>query len=260
MEDERLGKLGRKLFKPDRVHLNKTGEFAMTYHFLKCQGAPHLVSKVVLNAELGKDRILCQDNCQIEELQFVGDSVSFQLLEHSLPYPAKEIPDDSLDLVPFLQDLNQQILKIESLPDGTYQLFIDGKPIDAYRETELANSINLAGCSHTPQNRQAQAVAELNAERHELTAEKLRHIAMIEYCWLRQPEPIASIEEARQVVERLSKDQGSATRERDTSVLDRYLYEKSCRDETVQSIALATDQMWEINRPVWHEFHLQRIS
>jgi lysophospholipase L1-like esterase len=150
----------QSLVGPDRIHPGETGHFVMAYLFLKAQGETPVVAEITRDAGGGSE-------------------VSFTHLEEALPFPVPEACLPALELVPFMDELNRETLRITGLPAGNYQLRIDGEWISTHKAPELAEGVNLATLPNTPQYRQALAVANLNERRFRLTKE-LRIIAYVE--------------------------------------------------------------------------------
>ncbi len=138
---------------PDRVHPRCPGHLLMAYTFLKAQNMSPTVATMSVNA--AKKRVSKEDNCKLSNLSVKDDTVSFDCLENALPYPVYDPARQALDLVPFIKDLNQEVLKIEGLKKGTYQVSIDDKPVMQCTNDELAKGINLATIKTTPQYEQA---------------------------------------------------------------------------------------------------------
>ncbi|NBV87371.1 MAG: hypothetical protein EBS01_14170, partial [Verrucomicrobia bacterium] len=145
----------------DRIHPGELGHFIMAYLFLKAQGAPQFVSDINVDAA-GKD------------------SVSFTQKEDALPFPVSKDCVPALKIVPFMEDLNQERLRVTNLPEGRYTLSIDSEPISTFSASELAQGINLAGFENTPQFKQALAVAKLD-EKRLAVLRRLRGIDYIEW-------------------------------------------------------------------------------
>jgi lysophospholipase L1-like esterase len=133
----------------DRIHPKEIGSFVMAYLFLKAQGVPQFVDDIAVDAA-GKDE------------------VSFTSQAKALPFPVPSECVASLKLVPFMQDLNQERLRITHLPGGKYRLLIDDQRIGSFTAAEFQKGINLATMTNTPQYCQALAVAKLDAQRYGL--------------------------------------------------------------------------------------------
>ncbi len=153
----------------DRVHPGAPGFLMMTYLFLKSQGAPSIVSKVSLDASAA--RVEESVNARVEAVKSENGGVSFTVLAKSLPYPIDPAAKEMLELLPIEAELNQELLSVAGLADGTYELRIDGKAVGQYAAKDLADGINLAFNKATPQYEQAREVARHNAQRRSAESE-----------------------------------------------------------------------------------------
>jgi hypothetical protein len=144
----------------DRVHPVEPGHFVMAYLFLKAQAVPKFVSDIVEDAA-GKSHI------------------EFTRKENALPFPVPEKCVPALKLVPFMEEMNQECLRVRNLPAGKYKLSIDDQPISSFAAAELDKGINLAEFPSTPQCRQALEVAQVDEQRHALV-NRLRTIDYVE--------------------------------------------------------------------------------
>ncbi len=160
----------------DRIHPDNDGHMVMAYLFLKTQGlANHPVADVDINSKNLK--VLKSTNCKITKVTANADSVSFYYLAQSLPYPLDTLPRgwgnhksqaEGLKLVPFINEFNQELLKVRGLKDGNYKLVIDGESIGSRSAKELEDGINLAEIKTTPEYQQAVQIRELNEERWDI--------------------------------------------------------------------------------------------
>ncbi len=145
----------------DRIHPGDPGHFVMAHLFLSALQIPKLVSEIHCDAA-GKD------------------SLQFTFTEEALPFPVPESCKAALQWVPFQHELNQETLQILNLPEGLYQLEIDGKRICSATASELAQGINLADHPDTPQYLQALEVAKLDEQRHDIV-KQLRLLDYVEW-------------------------------------------------------------------------------
>ncbi len=176
----------------DRIHPDNDGHMVMAYLFLKAQGlANKKVSEVDINAKV--KRIKLADNCSVSNLKVNANGLKFNYLAKSLPYPVDSIPrgwmkkksqSKALDLIPFTEEFNQELLKVEGLDNTTYQLRIDDEDIALFLGSDLAKGVNLAELKNTPQYQQASKIMFLNEERREIET-KLRDYAWMEYSFLK---------------------------------------------------------------------------
>ena len=83
-----------------------------------------------------------------------------------------------------MAEMNQESLKITGLK-GKYKLIIDEVEIGTWSADELANGINLAGETKTPQYQQALAIMYLNENRWEIER-NFRDYAWIQFGFFQQ--------------------------------------------------------------------------
>lgn len=169
----------------DRIHPDNDGHLVMAYLFLKEQGfAGKGVASV--SVDVKKKKIAGAENCEVGDLKFTREGLSFDYLAHALPYPLDTIKRgwgsrrsaaDGLRIVPFMEEMNREALQVTGL-EGSYRLYIDGQQIGVWSAEEFARGINLAELRHTPQYQQAMTVMLLNEERWEIERR------MRDYIWL----------------------------------------------------------------------------
>lgn len=171
----------------DRIHPDKDGQMVMAWLFLKAQGlAGKKVASFDINARRG--RVVYEENCKISSIDKGREGISFDYLAEALPYPCDSIAEngwgnihsqrDAMGIIPFMEEFNQEILKVSGLEDGEYLLSIDGQPIDRLTASAIEEGVNLASYTTTPQYRQASMIMYLNEER--LQVEK----RLREYVWM----------------------------------------------------------------------------
>ena len=176
----------------DRIHPDNDGQMVMAYLFLKAQGlSGNKVAEVEINA---KDKIVnLTDNCKVYDFKVDANSIEFNYLAKSLPYPLDSIPrgwmkqksqSKALEWIPFTKEFNQELLKIEGLINTTYQLRIDGENIALFSGSDLAKGVNLAELKNTPQYQQASKIMFLNEERRDIET-RLRDYAWMEFSFLK---------------------------------------------------------------------------
>ena len=147
----------------DRVHPGKLGHSIMAWEFLKAQNVPGVVSEVEVDA--AGPRSVRAVNCKVTELQCETDGVSFLLLAKALPLPVCEEAMPYVDEFKVEETLNREIVKVTGLPmRSEFCLCIDGEEVGRYSGEQFATGVRLGFNRKTPQYRQAQKVAERNAE------------------------------------------------------------------------------------------------
>jgi lysophospholipase L1-like esterase len=164
---------------PDRVHPGGPGELVMAYLFLKAQRVAPAVATIEIDA--ARAQALVADDCVISELTANGGDLQFTVLEKALPFPVFKHQQPALGLVPFVDELDRETLRIAGLGLGRWNVSIDGKPVATCTAAELADGINLATNDQTPQYAQAMRVADANFKRQAIVAGRLRAIAAVHH-------------------------------------------------------------------------------
>lgn len=166
----------------DRVHPRSVGSLVMAYLFLKAQGMTPTVAKMGVDAASGK--ILEQDRCRISQVSTTASGITFDCIEESLPFPIADAARPALDLIPFTNELNSEILRIPGLGEGDYEILIDGQVVAKASAAALRSGLNLALVKETPQYKQAEEVQRLIAARTAIES-NLRMLVLVERRYLR---------------------------------------------------------------------------
>ncbi|MFD1769809.1 SGNH/GDSL hydrolase family protein [Sphingobacterium suaedae] len=171
----------------DRVHPDLDGHMVMAYLILKAQGfAGKKVAGISIDAPNRK--VVSAEGCNLSEIRKTARGLSFDYYAAALPYPldtvargwgSKKSQYDAIAVVPFMEEMNQELLRITGLK-GKYNLLIDGQQIGSWEAAEYARGINLAAIDSTPQYQQALRVMYLNEERWEIER-RLRDYAWVQY-------------------------------------------------------------------------------
>lgn len=159
----------------DRIHPDNDGHMVMAYLILKAQGwAGKEVADIDIDAS--KNVVKNSSNCTISDLKKTSTGITFDYLANSLPYPldtiargwgSKKSQAKSIEIIPFMEEMNKEMLKISGLK-GKYRLLIDNEEIGTWKSEDFAKGINLAALTNTPQYQQALSVMHLNEERWEI--------------------------------------------------------------------------------------------
>lgn len=153
----------------DRVHPEPAGHLIMAGSLLKAWGAPSLVSAVAIDARpaKGNPRVVSAENATVTDLQNRDGSLLWTQLDKALPMPIN-FGDAAMALVvessDFIENLNQQMLRVAGLNAPFYTLKIDGQQIGTYTSAQLFDGVNLA-ILETPMLKQAEKVHELTVRR-----------------------------------------------------------------------------------------------
>lgn len=247
----------------DRIHPDNDGHMVMAYFFLKQQGfTGNKVADVEINTS--KNLIAKSENCEISNLKRIGSNLSFDYLAQALPYPldtiargwnAKKTQADAVKYIPFMEDMNQENLKITGL-NGTYKLFIDTVQIGTWSSNDLAKGINLAAESKTPQYQQALAIMHLNENRWEIER-NFRDYAWVQFGFFQDKGLLFANNRAS--IDALDKEVNNNA----WLKIHRDLYTKMMhqpfRDVREKEMNLFISKIYETNKPVKHTINLEKI-
>jgi GDSL-like Lipase/Acylhydrolase family len=239
----------------DRVHPGMPGHLVMAYTFLTALHADSLVSKITVDANPKK--VIDAIHCQIKNLELDQNKLSFDVLSYSLPFPIPTEAKPALELVPFTQKLNQELLSVKNLKSGKYLLMMDKDTIGIFQDSDLARGINLSLYPQTPQYRQATQVMDISLKRHNLISGKMRIMAMIEESALKGIKDPNNMPEAKTLLDaQLEKIKG---KDYYGWVRDRYadyLEIKPKEKEIAEEIQRLGQEIYAMNRPKEHHYQL----
>ena len=243
----------------DRVHPGPVGHLVMAYLFLKAQEVPGTVAVMELDA--GEKRVVKQENCSITDVSVTEDLMAFTCLERALPFPVDQRGRGALELVPFVSELNREIIKVSHLRRGEYELRIDGKTTLTAISDALAKGINLAAAPETPQYQQALAVARLVSERHDLE-KKVRTYALLKQQFFPDQENITPAMEKEILEKNLEKLKGKGSKWNTyrRAMIESYLETAGGKAAVEEQCARLMEQIYEMNRPQRHHYELVRTK
>lgn len=246
----------------DRIHPDNDGHMVMAYLFLKAQGfAGKKVADIEVDAASSK--VVKQENCTISGISRDRRSISFDYMAESLPYPldtvargfgSKRAQAGALKMVPFMEEMNQEILKVTGL-DGEYELRIDDQVLGTWDAEDFARGINMAELTWTPQYQQAMEVMYLNEWRWEIER-TFRDYAWMQYGFMK-PKGLLNAND-RKAVEAIDKWKTQdiwADIHRDTYAK---LMHEDIRETRLAEMQMLTDKIYEINKPVMHRITIRK--
>lgn len=233
---------------PDRVHPGAPGHLMMAWLFLKEQGAPALVSDVVLDgASVAK-----AENAVVSDLKKAEDgTLTCSILEKALPFPMDPASYPVLEQLPIVQDLNQERFAVKGLAAGSYELLIDGTSVGSWSADELAAGINLAMNEKTPQFQQAQKVRELGTARRD-TECVLRNYAAVRWYLRRHvnPDDLPAVKVFYD--EKIPNRTGYFE-----SKVPGYLENWPNRGEVQEKLAAQTEELLKLRVPTAHQYEIR---
>ena len=247
----------------DRIHPDNDGHMVMTYLFLKAQG---FVGKEVADMEINanKKQAVKSENCTVSNIKKNGKDLSFDYLAEALPYPLdtiargwgqKKSQAEVLKVVPFMEEMNTELLKVTGLK-GQYKLLIDDQEIGTWDAADLAKGINLAAESKTPQYQQALTIMHLNEYRWELER-TFREYAWCQFGFFQQKGLLfANDRKAIEVMdENVEKNMWLKGRR---DLYSKMMF-KEIRDAREQEMDVLISKIYEINKPVVRKIVLRKI-
>jgi lysophospholipase L1-like esterase len=152
------------LIVPDRIHPSETGHWIMAATLMSAWHPDPVVSRVELNAPTAT--VVAQGRASVTNLEKNATGLKWTELDDSLPLPL-DFNNAMTHLLLGISDIasvDRQMLQVDSLEPGRYQLLIDGKPIAAFSRDELNNGVNLA-LLKTPMLEQARGIDSAEEER-----------------------------------------------------------------------------------------------
>jgi lysophospholipase L1-like esterase len=240
----------------DRVHPGAAGHLVMSYQFLKTLEFPKLVSSI----EVKKKKTNCQ-NCEIADFKRDNELISFSVLEKSLPFPIVENQKKAMELISFMDDLNQEVLQVAKLSKGNYQLKIDNIEIGNFSENDLKKGVNLAQYENTPQYQQALAVRKTLTKLWDDEA-NLRTIKWTEFSHMSDFEAKNDLEAARKYLDKRFDEKykmmGNANYYK--SQFDKYFVVKPQEQFFINESEELKNKAFQEAVPVKHLFQLQKIK
>ncbi len=146
-----------RLIVPDRIHPAESGHWIMAAALMSAWHVSPVVSRVALNA--AEAAVIEKDRTTVTNVEKRGNGLKWTQLDDALPLPLdfNNAMTPVLLTVSNIAQLDQMILRVESLAPGRYDLTIDGKAVASFSRDELQQGVNLA-LLKTPMLEQARGV------------------------------------------------------------------------------------------------------
>lgn len=246
----------------DRIHPESYGHLVWAYFYLRNQGLKGLeVADFTVDAS--KLKVLESKNCKIDHVTNNKSALSFDYLANSLPFPIdeekhngdKQPASAALQYVPLMDDINQEMLRVKNLNGNNYELLIDGNAVGRFSSKDLADGVNMAKITSTPQYQQAMKILHLNEERGS-TERETRDYAVQVYNF------------ARANGIKNDNDQASWTKMRDLKKTNGWinndLYERGSNPKTQKEwqdkMERLTNEIYASNKPTKHKIELKKVD
>ncbi|MFI5361731.1 MAG: SGNH/GDSL hydrolase family protein [Elusimicrobiota bacterium] len=159
----------------DRGHPGPGAHLLMAKSLLKAWNGPATVAAVEIDAGVG--RVVRADNAEVSDLR-VGSGVTWTETDGSLAMQIPEFDDASAYAIRnsgFVEELDQEPLKVTNLAAGRYSLAIDGETVGDFTKEQLRAGINLAKFP-TPMSKQALDVYDLTMRHKDVHSNRWRMI------------------------------------------------------------------------------------
>ncbi|MGN6421371.1 MAG: SGNH/GDSL hydrolase family protein [Pseudobacter sp.] len=237
----------------DRVHPASPGHFTMAYQFLRSTTGKSINAPVALDFKTRKG--ILKSVVSERDVEFTKNGLKIWVKPVSLPYVVATAAAPALDLVPFTNDFNMEILLVRSLPKGTYRIFINDSTAGEFSSDQLAKGINLATLN-TAGTRQAQQVIDhcLKMKAVESDLRQLRHM---EYRTLYKLPNGNITDSGIAILQRKLAD--SSTKKNERPPAERYLKNKPREAELYKQWDVMQAKLYEINKPQPYNIVIEKI-
>lgn len=238
----------------DRVHPGGIGHLLMGWEFLKTIKAPAVVANIVIDQDTkmsqGKSA-----NTVITDLKRDKKNITFTALEKALPFPVRADQQKALELIPFTENLNRDMVQINYLDPGDYTLQIDDVEIGKYFSGELQRGVNLALVPNSPQYQQALKVQALLQKRWKLEAQ-IRTLRLMEYRHLNVVPGKEKLENVRNYYDTALAQRPDSDGMKKNFI--QYMKDKPNEAEIIAQFKASLDSLPMVNKTVAHKFTVKK--
>ena len=240
----------------DRVHPGAPGHLIMAYQFLKTMGLPKKVSNIEIDVKKAKGRFSKFGNERAEIHNFVTNDtlLKFDVKESSLPFPAVSSQAQALNLVPFVDDFNQQNFVVKNLKKGNYTFYIDTVCVGNFSSKDLEEGVNLALYPQTPQYQQALKVRDELSKLWKAEAD-LRTIQYVEIKFLRNFANSNNLEAVKIYLDDLYAKKLTPTKYYKLQ-FDKYGLVKPMQQELEKTVIFQQETAYILAKPITHLFKI----
>lgn len=240
----------------DRVHPGGTGHFVMAYLFLKDQGVSGVVSSVKLDYKNGK--LISEENCKVSNIKKEKKSLIFDCLEKALPMPFSNEYKEADKLVPLTKDLNNEMIAVAGLPDGSYELLIDGKKIIKADAKAWSDGVNIATLP-TPMQAQAAKIHNLVMQKYGIER-AIRSLRKLEITMRNKKVEIDKLEAREKFFEKFLKDmEGKKYARYYNNIVKSYRKNKPKEKELLDKAKKLNDDIYKEARPQIHHYEIKAL-
>jgi lysophospholipase L1-like esterase len=129
---------------PDRIHPGEIGHWIIAAALLSAWHVDPTVSSIALDSANAK--VIESNRAAVSNLEMSSGGLAWTELDEALPLPVdlNNAMTPVLLQVSEIARLDRQMLRIESLDPGVYELLIDNKHVADFSQEELKSGVNLA--------------------------------------------------------------------------------------------------------------------
>lgn len=242
------------LISKDRVHPAGVGHLLMAWEFLRTIMAPAAVAYITADQSEKGSQAKSQQ-CTITNFTRKDGLIRFTALEKSLPFPVRADQQPAVELVPFAENLNREILKFNYLVPGNYTLTIDGVEMGSFFSGELERGLNLALLQQAPQYQQALKVQALLQKSWQLEGQ-IRALRLIEHRYINNLPGSNNLETVRRFYDTAHAHKPDSDNVRKMFVS--YLENKPKEADLIRRWQHSLDSLPLLNKPAPHEYVLKK--
>lgn len=161
----------------DAVHPGAPGQLVMAFAILDNMKVSRTVSTIhIYRGEYGEWQINASGGEIYDPQEESISSGRFTFLAEALPWVVPDEARSGYKLVEAGKNLSREILRINGVQPGRYEVKINDVIVGNYSDIELTAGVELQDNHKTPQYQQALQVAMLNKERNEKAVRPLRNL------------------------------------------------------------------------------------
>jgi lysophospholipase L1-like esterase len=152
---------------PDRIHPSESAHWIMAAELLSAWHVDPFVCRVAINANALHTEESYRS--QVTGLETLEDGINWTEVDEALPLPL----DLDNAMTPVILDVSKiasvdrEMLRVQALQPGKYQLLVDARPVADFSSEELERGVNLA-LLKTPMHDQADGVHWMEERRAQL--------------------------------------------------------------------------------------------
>jgi len=142
----------------DAVHPGPVGQYMMAATILATLGVDREVSSATIKPD---GTVVESKRCKITDAVSKDGTLTFTRLDERSPWPLLPAGISATALAPDIADLSRYILTVPGLPDGQYNVKMDGKPAATVSSKDLALGWNMSTLRNGPLGERADKISAL---------------------------------------------------------------------------------------------------